>query len=317
MAIITTSYSLAATGTFSVTLAANTKTVYTWVLGVVGGARTLNSITLDGVAATELGATRSVDGGWAVNSALSVWNSAALPLAAGSYDVIPTWSGSSNASTLWVIESDEVVSSPYHSAIQNSSDFTVFSSPQASTGTISGEAGNVGIGLAVAGDGSGVTGTTISANSANLSGLQNETGQASLQSFCMVDDVIASAAEAYSMTIDPGVTSLDTGYGIYFAIPAAAPTGITITAPDTIQDGVATTITGTDLATATTVKLDVDGSAYLVDNTSNATLGGASIAWTPETNFGSISAQPTVPFTDATLHTGAVAPVVRTVLTDE
>ena len=95
----------------------------------------------------------------------------------------------------------------------------------------------------------------------------------------------------------------------------AAPT-LTITAPDTIQDGVPTTITGTELATATTVKLDVDGSAYLVDNTSNATLGGASIAWTPETNFGSISALPTIPFTDPILHNGAVAPQPRLLVSD-
>lgn len=101
---------------------------------------------------------------------------------------------------------------------------------------------------------------------------------------------------------------------------AAAPwpfvSGPTITAPTTISDGVATTITGTDLATVTSGSLDVSGSNYLVDQTSNMTLGGATIPWTPETNQFSTSALPTVPFTDPTLHTGASNPVVRLGVTD-
>ena len=67
--------------------------------------------------------------------------------------------------------------------------------------------------------------------------------------------------------------------------------------PDTIEDGVATTITGSNLVTVTSVALEVDGSNYSVDQ--SFVIDVDHIDFTPETNIGAIAPLPTIPFTDA------------------
>ena len=121
-----------------------------------------------------------------------------------------------------------------------------------------------------------------------------------------------------SETITFDATYFDPGTGTWsihtLTLEGAVAGTLTLTGPNSISDGVATAVTGSALNTITSLKLE-SGSAYSVTQDS-AVFGGNSIPFTPDTNFGSLVAAPTVPFTDCTLHNGAVNDVVNIVVDD-
>lgn len=224
--------------------------------------RTMVSCTLNGTSATELGHDFGIDGGLGCAVNLVIFNEADLPAGGSTYTIAPTYSGTVNINALTVIEFENAGQiTPFIGTVQEDKR-TVTAGPVALTGTVTDGLDKPVIGIVSFVDGNDLTGSAITASSANLGGLVNGTDQTQLQTFTMIDDVCASSSENYSMTTTTNSQTVDSLVNLFFSVNVTAATGPTLTGPTSGKDGETLEFTGTDLDTVFFAAGITDGGTY-------------------------------------------------------